>query len=103
MVNFDEILGVGSLWAFTETKVRYVRAFEPVSMLRRVSYRRYDYDYITSTLETDGIIRVVVGLNLEYKTRKVTVFIWQPQYVTIKRRGGGIGGGSDRASSKHII
>jgi len=36
-------------------------------------------DYI---LETNGSIRVVVGLDLDYKTKKATVSIWRPQYVT---------------------
>jgi hypothetical protein len=36
-------------------------------------------DYI---LETNGSIRVVVGLGLDYKTKKATVTIWRPQYVT---------------------
>jgi hypothetical protein len=35
-------------------------------------------DYI---LETNGSIRVVVGLDLDYKTKKATVSIWRPQYV----------------------
>jgi hypothetical protein len=36
-------------------------------------------DYI---LETDGSVRAVVGLDLDYKTKKATVSIWRPQYVT---------------------
>lgn len=33
-------------------------------------------------LESNGNIRVVVGLDLDYKTKKATVSMWRPKYVT---------------------
>jgi hypothetical protein len=36
-------------------------------------------------LETNGNVRVVVGLDLDYKTKKATVSIWRPQYVTTQQ------------------
>jgi len=33
-------------------------------------------------LESDANIRVVVGLDLDYKTKKATVSMWRPEYVT---------------------
>lgn len=36
-------------------------------------------DYI---LGTDGNIRVVVGLDIDYETKKGTISIWRPEYVT---------------------
>ena len=36
-------------------------------------------DYI---LQTHGSIHVVVGLDLDYKTKKGTVLMWRPRYVT---------------------
>ena len=36
-------------------------------------------DYI---LETNGSVRVVVGLGIDYKTKKGTISIWRPNYVT---------------------
>ncbi len=36
-------------------------------------------------LETDGNIRVVVGLDLDYKTMKATVSMWGPRYVTTQQ------------------
>lgn len=36
-------------------------------------------DYI---LETNGSIRAVVGLDLDSKTKKATVSIWRPEYVS---------------------
>ena len=35
-------------------------------------------DYI---LETDGSVRVVVGLDIDYKTKKGTISMWRPGYV----------------------
>jgi hypothetical protein len=35
-------------------------------------------DYI---LETNGSIRAVVGLNIDYKTKKGTVSMWRPKYT----------------------
>jgi hypothetical protein len=35
-------------------------------------------DYI---LETNGSIRVVVGLNIDCKTKKGTMLVWRPYYV----------------------
>jgi hypothetical protein len=35
-------------------------------------------DYI---LETDGSVRAVVGLDIDYKTKKGTVSMWRPGYV----------------------
>jgi hypothetical protein len=36
-------------------------------------------DYI---LETNGSVRVVVGLDIDYKTKKGTISMWRPDYVT---------------------
>ncbi|KAL9103920.1 MAG: hypothetical protein Q9163_001068 [Psora crenata] len=36
-------------------------------------------DYI---VESDGSIRVVVGLDIDYETKKGTVSMWRPRYVT---------------------
>jgi hypothetical protein len=36
-------------------------------------------------LETNGNIRVVVGLDIDYKTKKATVSMWRPQYVTTQQ------------------
>jgi len=36
-------------------------------------------------LETNGNIRVVVGLDLDYKTKKATVSMWRPKYVTTQQ------------------
>ncbi len=36
-------------------------------------------------LETDGNIRVVVGLDLDYNTKKATVSMWRPQYLTTQQ------------------
>ncbi|OBT82435.1 hypothetical protein VE02_08926 [Pseudogymnoascus sp. 03VT05] len=33
-------------------------------------------------LESNGNIRVVIGLDLDYKTKKATVLMWRPEYVT---------------------
>lgn len=36
-------------------------------------------DYI---LETDGSVCVVVGLDIDYKTKKGTILMWRPKYET---------------------
>lgn len=39
-------------------------------------------DYI---LETNGSVRVVVGLDIDYKTKKGTISMWRPGYVNNKQ------------------
>lgn len=39
-------------------------------------------DYI---LETNGSVRTVVGLDIDYKTKKGTISTWRPHYVTNER------------------
>lgn len=45
--------------------------------LKDLSYIADDY-----ILETEGDIRVVVGLSIDYNTKKGTISVWRPNYFT---------------------
>ncbi|TKA61444.1 hypothetical protein B0A49_11799 [Cryomyces minteri] len=79
--EYDELLCLfkndESLWGFVENKVRYEQCAE--FNLQYAVLTTVADDYI---LETNGSIRVVVGLDIDYKTKKATISMWRPEYVT---------------------